>query len=73
VADVGILAKTAAVAEPEEGLTAVSALRRVLDHLEAGQVGGARAAGWTWQEIADLLGVSRQAVHKKYAHRIDGR
>ena len=26
--------------------------------------------GWTWQQIAEALGVSRQAVHKKLAHRV---
>jgi biotin operon repressor len=30
----------------------------------------ARAQGWSWQQIADALGVSRQAVHKKHG---DGR
>jgi hypothetical protein len=29
----------------------------------------APAAGWSWQEIASELGVSRQAVHKKHAVR----
>jgi hypothetical protein len=33
------------------------------------QVANARAAGWSWQEIAAELGVSRQAVHKKHAAR----
>ena len=28
----------------------------------------AREQGWSWQDIADALGVSRQAVHQKY-HR----
>jgi hypothetical protein len=28
------------------------------------QVRNARAQGWSWQDIADVLGVSRQAVHK---------
>ena len=27
----------------------------------------ARERGWSWQEIAMFLGVSKQAVHKKYA------
>ena len=26
----------------------------------------ARAAGFTWQQIGDTLGVSRQAVHERY-------
>jgi DNA-directed RNA polymerase specialized sigma24 family protein len=29
----------------------------------------ARTHGWSWQEIAAELGVSRQAVHKKHAAR----
>jgi predicted DNA-binding protein YlxM (UPF0122 family) len=32
-------------------------------------VGNARDQGWSWQEIAEVLGVSRQAVHKKHARR----
>ena len=30
-------------------------------------VDNARAQGWSWQEIASALGVSRQADHKKHA------
>jgi len=51
------------------GLKAVAALRSLLEQLEALQVQNARGDGWSWQEIADHLGVSRQAVHKKYARR----
>ena len=29
----------------------------------------ARERGWSWQQIADALGVSRQAVHKKHGGR----
>jgi predicted DNA-binding protein YlxM (UPF0122 family) len=29
----------------------------------------ARELGWSWQEIAEVLGVSRQAVHKKHGRR----
>lgn len=51
------------------GLRAVAALRHLLERLEALQVGSARSQGWSWQEIADHLGVSKQAVHKKYSRR----
>ena len=27
-------------------------------------------AGWSWAKIAEVLGVSRQAVHKKHAKRL---
>lgn len=53
--------------DPEVGLTAVAALRRLLETLETLQVESARARGWSWQDIADVLGVSKQAVHKKHA------
>lgn len=68
--DVSVLAKEAAAGEPGDGLPAVAVLRRLLEHLEAAQVGQAKALGWSWQEVADSLGVSRQAVHKKYSHRL---
>jgi DNA-directed RNA polymerase specialized sigma24 family protein len=51
------------------GLRAVRALRRLLEKLEAIQVTHARSLGWSWQDIALALGVSKQAVHQKYARR----
>jgi DNA-directed RNA polymerase specialized sigma24 family protein len=63
------LATAADSADPNTGLRAVAALRRLLERLEALQVDNARAHGWSWQEIAAVLGVSRQAVHKKHARR----
>lgn len=56
--------------DPREGLEAVVALRRTLEALEAAQVENAFVAGWSWAEISEVLGVSRQAVHKKHAKRI---
>jgi len=35
--------------------------------LEVEQVRRALAAGWSWQRIADALGVSKQAAHRKHA------
>ena len=52
--------------DPAVGLRAVVALRRLTDRLEAAQVTAARRGGWTWQQIGDALGISRQAVHKRY-------
>lgn len=54
-------------------MEAVVALRRTLEALEAAQVENAFVAGWTWAQIAEVLGVSRQAVHKKHAKRIRAR
>ncbi len=59
----------AAGADPATGLRAVAALRRLVDVLEALQVESARAAGWKWIEIAEGLGVTKQAVHQKYSRR----
>jgi AraC-like DNA-binding protein len=61
------LAAAAGNRDPRVGLQAVAALRRLLEQLEAGQVHNARTKGWSWQDIAAELGVSRQAVHKKHA------
>ena len=58
--------RAASDADPDVGLRAVRSLRVLAERLEALQVENARALGWSWQEIADRLGVSRQAVHKKY-------
>jgi biotin operon repressor len=41
-----------------------------LEALEAAQVENAFISGWSWARIAEVLGVSRQAVHKKHAGRI---
>jgi hypothetical protein len=66
------LARAAGGTDVREGLRAVVALRKLLETLETLQVGNARRQGWSWQEIADALGVSRQAVHKKHAGRWPG-
>ena len=63
------LAAAAGSPDPEVGLRAVLALRRLLERLEAVQVQNARDQGWSWQAIADALEVSRQAVHQKHNRR----
>ncbi|GAB2630914.1 hypothetical protein [Kribbella swartbergensis] len=56
--------------DPAAGLAAVVALRRLADRLEDSQVEQAMRAGWSWSEVAEVLGVTRQAVHKKHARRL---
>lgn len=56
-------------ADPDVGLRAVRSLHLLADRLESLQVERARELGWSWQEIADRLDVSRQAVHKKHSRR----
>lgn len=63
------LADATASRDPAVGLAAVASLRALLESLERLQVGNARERGWSWQQIADALGVSRQAVHKKHGAR----
>lgn len=57
--------------DPIAALRAVSSLRVLTDSLERRQVEAALRAGHTWTDVAEALGVTRQAVHKKYAKRID--
>ena len=44
----------------------MAALRGLVEALEALQVDNARAKGWSWQDIAGRLGVTKQAVHQKH-------
>ena len=55
--------------DPEVGLRGVATLRTLLEVVEELQVQRARELGWSWQQIADLLGVSKQAVHQKHGKR----
>ncbi|WP_454300223.1 hypothetical protein [Salana multivorans] len=57
--------------DPRAGLRAIASLRSLTDRLKLAQVEAALRSGMSWQNVADALGVSRQAVHKKYARRID--
>lgn len=67
-----VLAEAASGQDPAAGLRAARALRDLAERLEALQVRNARAHGWSWQDIAVFLGVSRQAVHKKYSKLLAG-
>ncbi|MGY1846032.1 helix-turn-helix transcriptional regulator [Blastococcus sp. SYSU DS1021] len=67
MADTAQVASAASSKDPAVGLTAVRSLRVLVERLEALQVDNARDQGWTWEQIAHQLGVSRQAVHKKYS------
>lgn len=52
--------------DPAVGLGAAAALRQLAEELEELHVDNARSLGWSWQAIADALGVTRQSVHKKH-------
>ena len=53
--------------DPAVGLRASLALHRLAERVEASQVASARGKGWSWQQIGDALGVTRQSVHTKYS------
>ena len=52
--------------DPAVGLAAVAALRTLVEELEALHVDNARRCGWSWQAIAERLGITRQSVHQKH-------
>jgi predicted transcriptional regulator len=52
--------------DPAIGLRGVASLRALAEATEELHVRRARELGWSWQQIATLLGVSKQAVHQKY-------
>ena len=59
--------------DPDVGLRAVAALRALTERLEILQIESARQLGWSWQDIAERLGVTKQTVHRKYGRRVGGR
>jgi len=63
------IAEGAASNDPDVGLRAVAALRALTERLEILQVENARELGWSWQEIAERLGVTKQTVHRKHGKR----
>ena len=67
--DLAALSTGIAADDPSVGLRAVVALRRLADQVEITQVAAARRDGWSWEQIGDALGVSRQSVHAKYGKR----
>jgi hypothetical protein len=55
---------------PAAGLASAVALRRLADQMEDAEVERAMRSGWSWSQVAEALGVTRQAVHKKHAGRL---
>lgn len=51
--------------DPEAALAAVVALRRLADRLEREAVDRALGQGWSWSRIAQALGVTKQAAHRR--------
>lgn len=51
----------------------MAALRELAERLEILQVENARKLGWSWQDIAERLGVTKQTVHRKYGRLMGSR
>jgi hypothetical protein len=64
--DIAELSASLGLEDPVVGFRAVLALRRLAERIEANQVAAARRQGWSWQQIGDALGITRQSVHTKY-------
>ncbi len=64
------IASAIASNDPSLGLRAALALHRLAERVEADHVARAREQGWSWQQIGDALGVTRQSVHAKYGKRL---
>ncbi len=54
--------------DSDRALRAVARLRRLVEQIKLEQVARDRRSGWSWQEIAVRLGVTKQTVHRKYQH-----
>lgn len=70
---IGDLSVQAEDDDPLVALRAVAAIRAEAARLESVQVRRARNRGVRWVEIAAALGVTKQAVHKKYGRFSGGR
>jgi hypothetical protein len=58
--------------DPEAALAAVVVLRLAADKLERRAVKAALEQGWSWSQIAEALGISKQAAHKRLAGLLSG-
>lgn len=54
---------------PIDALARIAAAKAELAREEAAAVRRARVAGMSWAAIGLVLGVSKQAIHKKYGRR----
>ena len=66
------IAEGAASSDPDVGLRAIAALRALAERLEVLQVQTARELSWSWQDIAERLGVTKQTLRRRPGLRPPG-
>lgn len=62
--------KTPDPENPAECMATVAAMRTLADQLERQAVRVALKQGWSWAHIAEALGITRQAAHKRHARHL---
>src|ERR1700733_12268844 len=65
-----VLSETLNSEDPAVVLRALNALHRLAEQVDVRGVRLARRNGWSWEQIGDALGVSRQSIHVKYGKQV---
>lgn len=56
--------------DPAAALATVVSMRRMANRLELAAVQAAIDSGWSWARVAEALGVTPQAAHKRLSRRV---
>ena len=62
----GVLTSLSAGREPIDLVGDIPVVEDFVDDLAQARIADARAAGFSWADISERLGVTRQAVHKRF-------
>ena len=65
----GVIVTEELPADPLDALRELARTEAALDELRRQQVAAARAAGATWEQVGEALGVSRQSAWEYYTAR----